>query len=132
MNRRREAPRNLTERRRCRRQTQRRSSAQSACRLSRLTWRTLERPGFGWRLTRTLPRKWVRSRKLPCPPRTSRRRTMATDYARKVAEGLIEQLKAGTAPWQKPWQPGEQFMPYNPTTGKDYRGGKPVWLVGAG
>jgi len=57
---------------------------------------------------------------------------MATDYAKKVAEGLIEQLKEGTAPWQKPWQPGERVMPYNPTTGKDYRGGNTLWLMAAG
>ena len=57
---------------------------------------------------------------------------MATEYAKKVAEGLIEQLKEGTAPWQKPWQPGEQFMPYNPTTGKDYRGGNVLWLMAQG
>jgi putative DNA primase/helicase len=57
---------------------------------------------------------------------------MATEYAKKVAEGLIGQLKAGTAPWQKPWQPGEQFMPYNPTTGKEYRGGNTLWLMAQG
>ena len=57
---------------------------------------------------------------------------MATEYAKKVAEGLIEQLKQGTAPWQKPWQPGQQFMPYNPTTGKDYRGGNVLWLMAQG
>jgi putative DNA primase/helicase len=57
---------------------------------------------------------------------------MATDYARKVAEELIDQLKQGTAPWQKPWQPGERFMPYNPTTGKDYRGGNSMWLMAQG
>jgi antirestriction protein ArdC len=57
---------------------------------------------------------------------------MVTEYAKKVAEGLIEQLKQGTAPWQKPWQPGEQFMPYNPTTGKDYRGGNTIWLMSQG
>jgi len=29
-------------------------------------------------------------------------------FHKVVAEKQIEQLKAGTAPWQKPWQPGEQ------------------------
>ena len=57
---------------------------------------------------------------------------MATEYAKKIAEELIDQLRQGTAPWQKPWQPGEQFMPYNPTTGKDYRGGNTVWLLAQG
>jgi putative DNA primase/helicase len=58
--------------------------------------------------------------------------TMATEYAKKVAEAMLDQLKRGTAPWQKPWQPGEQFMPYNPTTGKDYRGGNVLWLMSQG
>ncbi|WP_159013993.1 ArdC family protein [Acidisoma sp. S159] len=57
---------------------------------------------------------------------------MATDYARKVAEELIDQLRQGAAPWQKPWAPGERFMPYNPTTGKDYRGGNAMWLMAQG
>lgn len=41
-----------------------------------------------------------------------------------VAEKLIEQLKTNTAPWQRPWEPGEQrqFLPYNPTTGNRYKG----------
>jgi len=41
-----------------------------------------------------------------------------------VAEKLIEQLKSGTAPWQRPWLPGEAgaFVPTNPITGKRYRG----------
>ncbi len=40
-----------------------------------------------------------------------------------VAEKLIEQLKAGTAPWQKPWAAGEfGSMPMNPTTGNRYKG----------
>ncbi len=41
-----------------------------------------------------------------------------------VAEKLIEQLKTGTAPWQRPWEPGEPnaFLPMNPTTGKRYKG----------
>ena len=41
-----------------------------------------------------------------------------------VAEKLIEQLEQGTAPWQKPWNPGESgsFLPYNPVTGNRYKG----------
>ena len=51
------------------------------------------------------------------------------DYAQQVASRLIEQLEAGTAPWQRPWQPGERFAPFNPTTDKDYRGMNTVWLM---
>ena len=40
------------------------------------------------------------------------------DYAEKVSKELIEQIKAGVAPWQKPWKPGEQSSPENFSTGK--------------
>ena len=45
-------------------------------------------------------------------------------FHEQVAEKLIEQLKAGTAPWQKPWNPGHpnSIFPMNPTSGKRYKG----------
>ena len=48
-----------------------------------------------------------------------------------VAEKLIEQLEKGTAPWQKPWNPGETgaFLPYNPTTGNRYKGINSIHLL---
>lgn len=48
-----------------------------------------------------------------------------------VAEKLIEKLKEGTAPWQKPWQAGDPgaVMPINPTTGKRYRGINAIHLM---
>lgn len=51
-----------------------------------------------------------------------------------VAENLIEQLKAGTAPWQRPWAPGEPggYMPMNPTTGKRYKGINAIQLLAQG
>lgn len=54
---------------------------------------------------------------------------MSTDYVNQVAASIVEQLKAGTAPWLKPWYPGERFLPYNPTTGNTYRGMNAVWLM---
>src|SRR5271166_3075571 len=65
------------------------------------------------------------------PTQTSRRTrpTMANDYVDQVAASIIKQLKEGTAPWQRPWEPGERFMPYNPTTGNEYRGMNAVWLM---
>jgi antirestriction protein ArdC/phage/plasmid primase-like uncharacterized protein len=54
---------------------------------------------------------------------------MASDYVDQAATAIIKQLKEGTAPWQKPWEPGERFMPYNPTTGNEYRGMNAVWLM---
>lgn len=51
-----------------------------------------------------------------------------------VAEKLIEQLKAGTAPWQRPWEPGEPnaYLPMNPITGKRYKGINAIHLMAQG
>ena len=54
---------------------------------------------------------------------------MANDYIDQVAAGIIKQLQEGTAPWQKPWEAGERFMPYNSTSGNAYRGMNAVWLM---
>ena len=35
-------------------------------------------------------------------------------YVRQVADELMEQIKAGVAPWQKPWKPGEKLHPGEP------------------
>jgi putative DNA primase/helicase len=51
------------------------------------------------------------------------------DYVRAVTERLIEQLEQGTAPWVKPWSPGMRFMPYNPVTGRSYRGMNAIVLL---
>ena len=54
-------------------------------------------------------------------------------FHEEVAEKLIEQLKAGTAPWQKPWEPGTGgFMPLNPTTGNRYKGINAIHLMAQG
>lgn len=59
---------------------------------------------------------------------TERRESFAT----AVAEQLIEQLRAGTAPWQKPWTDVPAAAPYNATTGKAYRGINSLILQMAG
>ncbi len=46
-----------------------------------------------------------------------------------VAEKLIEQLRQHTAPWQKPWAAGEAYLPYNPTSGKTYKGINSIQLL---
>ncbi|MCP8325985.1 zincin-like metallopeptidase domain-containing protein, partial [Xylella fastidiosa subsp. multiplex] len=47
-----------------------------------------------------------------------------------VAERLIEQLKVGTAPWQRPWEPGRGgLLPMNPSTGKRYKGINAIYLM---
>ena len=50
----------------------------------------------------------------------------------RVAEALIEQLKAGTAPWQRPWGDGVPTLPMNPVTGARYRGINTLQLDAAG
>ncbi|AWK88591.1 zincin-like metallopeptidase domain-containing protein [Azospirillum thermophilum] len=56
----------------------------------------------------------------------------ANDFVQTVADTIIGQLKEGTAPWIKPWKPGERHLPYNPTTGNDYRGANTLWLMAVG
>lgn len=53
-------------------------------------------------------------------------------YADKVAARIVEQLQQGTAPWQRPWKPGELRLPFNPTTNAPYRGFNAVWLAAQG
>lgn len=54
------------------------------------------------------------------------------EYDREIADRFVAALKAGTAPWQRPWKPGTPSpwgsAPFNPTTGKAYRGGNNVLL----
>ena len=52
-------------------------------------------------------------------------------YHQVVANQIIESLKAGTAPWLKPWEPGigNAQVPYNPVTGKRYRGINALYLM---
>ncbi len=51
------------------------------------------------------------------------------EYHRKFADAIIEQIRRGTAPWQKPWAPGEHVMPANVDTGRSYRGGNSLHLA---
>ena len=54
-------------------------------------------------------------------------------FHQRVADKLIEQLKQGTAPWQKPWEAtGSSGLPFNPTTGKRYRGVNVLNLLSEG
>ena len=54
-------------------------------------------------------------------------------FHQRVADKLIEQLKQGTAPWQKPWETtGSSGLPFNPTTGKRYRGVNVLNLMSEG
>jgi len=52
------------------------------------------------------------------------------DYFKSIAEKLIEQLKSGTAPWQKPWDSSKSVgLPHNPISGTRYKGGNTIVLL---
>lgn len=51
----------------------------------------------------------------------------------KVAENLIKKIEEGTAPWQRPWKPGQVGMlPMNPVTNKRYKGINALHLMAQG
>lgn len=54
------------------------------------------------------------------------------DFRKEVTDQIIEMLEKGTAPWQKPWEPGSLQLPFNPTTEKNYRGGNALHLIAVG
>ncbi len=51
------------------------------------------------------------------------------EYHRKFADAIVAQIREGTAPWQKPWGPGERVLPTNVDTGRAYRGGNSLHLA---
>lgn len=55
--------------------------------------------------------------------------TRGKAYHEKVAREVIEALEKGTAPWVKPWEPGQMPEgPKNALTGNPYRGGNRMYL----
>ncbi|MCI0420950.1 MAG: ArdC family protein, partial [Acidobacteria bacterium] len=51
------------------------------------------------------------------------------DLRQEITDQIIEALEKGTAPWQKPWKSGAFELPFNPTSGKSYRGGNAIHLM---
>lgn len=52
------------------------------------------------------------------------------NYRDEIATEIIARIEAGTAPWQKPWKAGAiGAAPFNPTSGKPYRGINDMWLT---
>ena len=50
------------------------------------------------------------------------------EYHQQFADQIVEQIRQGNAPWQKPWKPGEEYLPKNLSSGKEYRGGNSIYL----
>jgi antirestriction protein ArdC len=54
-------------------------------------------------------------------------------FSDQVAEKLIKQLEAGTAPWQRPWgETSNAQLPMNPSSGNRYKGINVVHLLSEG
>ena len=54
------------------------------------------------------------------------------EYHRQFADAIIDQIRQGTAPWQKPWGPGERVLRANVDTGRSYSGGNSLHLAAVG
>lgn len=54
------------------------------------------------------------------------------DFREELTQRIIDQLEAGTAPWIKPWEARLGDLPFNPTTGKPYRGANSLYLSMSG
>jgi len=54
-------------------------------------------------------------------------------FRAEAAAEIVRCLEEGTAPWQRPWEPGATgAAPFNPKTGRPYRGFNNLWLSLAG
>ena len=51
----------------------------------------------------------------------------ADAYHQQFAERIIQALKEGTTPWQKPWKAGERIMPHNTMQALDLGYADPRW-----
>ena len=58
---------------------------------------------------------------VPAPSRSGNN-TDKKDPRLELADRLIEQIEAGTASWQRPWEAGDVLAPVNAVTGKPYSG----------
>jgi len=50
-------------------------------------------------------------------------------HYKDFADRIISQIEAGTAPWQKPWKPGQQVLPQSLATGREYQGSNSLHLM---
>ncbi len=50
-------------------------------------------------------------------------------YHQTVAATIVSQMARGASPLQKTWRPGQRFLPYNPLSGRAYRGMNAIWLL---
>ena len=67
------------------------------------------------------------------PAKKHQHKSQGKDYVaahyKDFADRIITQIKAGTAPWQKPWELGDKVLPQSVSTGREYRGGNSLHLM---
>ena len=61
--------------------------------------------------------------------KTDKHQERTERYHKEFAVQLIEQIKKGTAPWQKPWRVGERIGPRNLASGRPYSGSNTLRLM---
>ena len=61
--------------------------------------------------------------------KSDKHRERAERYYKEFAAQLNEQIKKGTAPWQKPWRVGERIVPRNLASDRPYSGSNTVRLM---
>jgi antirestriction protein ArdC len=50
-------------------------------------------------------------------------KVLMSEYRDNLVKKMIKAIENGTAPWQKPWEPGRvRVHPFNPVSGARYRG----------
>jgi antirestriction protein ArdC len=54
------------------------------------------------------------------------------DFRKEVTDSIIRMLEEGVAPWQKPWDSAGLRTPFNPNSGRPYRGGNALHLLAMG
>ena len=55
--------------------------------------------------------------------------TRLEKYTAQFTERLLDAIQNGSAPWQKPWRPGEMSTPHNFNTAHQYQGGNLILLM---
>ena len=55
--------------------------------------------------------------------------TRLQSYTKTFADRLLTAIAGGTAPWQKPWRPGELVLPANLVTAHRYHGNNTILLL---
>ena len=50
------------------------------------------------------------------------------EFREELTKELINSLRNGTAPWQRPWDSSTPELPHNPITKNKYRGANSLWL----